>query len=149
METQQETLARVVRAEEAWIWVEPVAQHGCDSCGAKGACGTSVLAGLFSARHAPIKLPNTLAAQVGDQVVLTLSERALLRQSLWAYGVPLVGFFAGALVGQELGSTDLYVLLGAVSGMAAGWWLTARFAQIEHPRVSKIVKGGLHETTTD
>lgn len=145
MQIQQETVGTVVRAEGEWIWVETVRQSGCSSCSAKGACGTSVLDTLFSARTAPIKLVNEVGAQVGDQVVLSLPESALLRQSLWAYGVPLVGFFIGALLGKALFSMELLALLGAIAGMMAAWWITARFARIERPRVSKRLKGEQYE----
>ncbi|WP_294949409.1 SoxR reducing system RseC family protein [Sulfurivirga sp.] len=137
-----ESTGTVVRVEGEWAWVETVRQSGCGSCAAKGACGTGVLENLFSARSAPIKLPNTLHARPGDRVVLALSEGALLRQSLWAYGVPLLGFFIGGLVGRALFSMEWSALLGAVVGMLAGWGVVRRFARIEPPMMTRILTQG-------
>ena len=145
METQHQAVGTVVKVEGERIWVETTRQSGCSSCAAKGACGTSVLDTLFSGRSAPIELHYAGDVHVGDQVVLSLSERALLRQSLWAYGVPLAGFFIGALALQPL--SELAGVLGAAAGLGTGWWAVRRFARIERPRVEKVIsaKGGLYE----
>ena len=141
-EMMHESVGTVVRTEGQWAWVETVRQSGCGSCAAKGACGTGVLETLFSARTAPIRLANTLHARPGDRVVLALSEGALLRQSLWAYGVPLVGFLAGGLLGRALTATEGGALLGAVVGMLLGWGMVRRFARIEPPVMTRIVTKG-------
>ncbi len=145
METQHQTQGTVVKVEGERVWVETVRQSGCGGCAAKGACGTSVLDTLFSARSAPIELHYAGDVQVGDRVVLSLSERALLRQSLWAYGAPLVGFFIGALVFQPI--SELAGVLGAAAGLATGWWSVRHFARIERPRIEKVIphQGGSYE----
>jgi sigma-E factor negative regulatory protein RseC len=97
---------------------------------------------LFLGRNAPIQLQNTVGAQVGDQVELVIADEALLRQSIWAYGVPLTGFFIGALLAQASLHHELAALLGALVGMSCGWWLTRRFAIIKKPEIQRILTRG-------
>lgn len=127
----------VVKVEGRRVWVATSRQSGCGSCAAKGACGTSVLDTLFSGRNAPIELEASFPLKEGDQVIMTLSEQALLRQSFWAYGVPLLGFFVGALLLRSV--SELAALAGALAGLVGGWWLVRRVAPIEKPRIRKII----------
>ncbi len=136
----QTRFAHVVRADAQWVWVQAERESGCSSCAAKGVCGTSVLETLFSHRNVPIRLPNTHQAREGDMVELALPEHALLRQSLWAYGVPLVGFLIGAVVGQAL-DDELGAVLGSVVGLIVGFAVTRRFATIQKPQIVKVYKG--------
>ncbi|SIN90133.1 positive regulator of sigma(E), RseC/MucC [Sulfurivirga caldicuralii] len=136
----QTSIGRVVRADAQWVWVETQRESGCSSCAAKGVCGSSVLETLFSNRHVPIRLPNTHNAQTGDMVELALPESALLRQSLWAYGVPLLGFIVGAMAGQAL-DAELGAIVGSMLGLAGGFGLTRRFAAIQKPHIMKVYKG--------
>ena len=136
----QTTIGRVVRADTQWIWVETRQESGCSSCAAKGVCGTSVLEILFSQRNVPVRLPNTHQAREGDMVELALPESALLRQSLWAYGVPLVGFLVGAVLGQTL-AAEAGAVAGGVAGLLGGFAATRRFASIQKPEIVKVYKG--------
>lgn len=58
----------------------------------------------------------------GDDVVLGLDERGLLRAAASLYGLPLAGLLAGSLLGAVLGGSanDAAVLAGSISGLAAG-----------------------------
>lgn len=60
--------------------------------------------------------------RTGDNVVLGLDERALLRAAASLYGLPLAGLLAGSLLGAVLGGSanDAAVLAGSISGLAAG-----------------------------
>ncbi len=136
----QTSIGRVVRADSQWIWVETQRESGCSSCAAKGMCGTSVLETLFSHRNVPIRLPNSHQAQEGDMVELALPESALLRQSLWAYGVPLLGFIVGAVVGQTM-DAELGAVIGSVLGLLGGFAVTRRYASIQKPHIIKVYKG--------
>jgi len=140
----QQTLGTVVKVEGERVWIQTVRTSTCGACGVKGACGTHVLARLFSERNAPIELTSPLPLKVGDQVMLSLSEHALLKQSLWAYGAPLAGFFIGGLMLQPI--SELAAVIGALFGMGAGWWCTARWAVIEKPTIRKVIpiQGGMH-----
>ncbi len=142
---EQRTIGTVVRVEGERIWVATQRQSSCGGCAARGACGTGVLESLFSARNAPIELKAPAGVRTGDQVALVLSERALLKQGFWAYGVPLIGFFVGALLLQPAG--ELAALAGALTGLVGGWQAIRRWAPIEKPRVEKVIpiQGVVHE----
>lgn len=56
----------------------------------------------------------------GDSVRLELAPRSLLRASLLAYGLPLGGGVAGAVLGYLAGGGDAITVLAAVLGLAGG-----------------------------
>jgi len=141
MEALQHTrIGRVVRADTRWAWIETQRESGCGGCAAKGVCGTGVLETLFTARSAPIRLPNTHQVSEGDMVELALPDSALLRQSLWVYGVPLLGFIVGAVLGQAL-AAEAGAVAGSVAGLSGGFAVTRRFASIQKPEIVKVYKG--------
>jgi sigma-E factor negative regulatory protein RseC len=79
------------------------------------------------ARHVGRKLTrfrieNTLDAKVGDEVVVGLSEQAMLRGSLLVYLFPLLSMLLAALVvdaalAEDLSGRDLLVSLAAFTGL--------------------------------
>lgn len=135
--TLNQTLAKVVRLDPPYLWVEATRQAGgCGSCHAQSTCGTSSLAQLFGrTRTVPLKVYNEVegSVAVGDWVLLILEESALIQHALMAYGVPLLGLFVGAFVFQALGGQVLdsegFVVLGSALGMLAGWWGVKKWYQ--------------------
>jgi len=98
---------------------------GCSSChvGSTGRCGSGTLARLFQRRPpAPLRLPNSIAAVVGDRVVLGIDEQALLYGALQLYLLPLLTLFGGAVVGDLLLPlrSEIGAVLGAITGLIFG-----------------------------
>ncbi len=129
----------------SYIWVQTQrSSGGCSGCHAEGSCGTSTLAKLLNTeKSVPLKVINGTGQvlEVGDVVVLELPESTLMKHTLMAYGVPLVGLFAGGLLMQALmgQSNEIWTILGSLSGMVLGWWGVKAFYRPELPIATKLL----------
>lgn len=111
---------RVVAIEKDWAWVEGSRVSACGSCAVKGTCGTALLgAALHPAPFERLAVRNTLDAQIGDEVLLGLPEKGLLRAMLLLYGLPLTGLMLGLGLFQSAG--EGWALLAGAVGLGAGW----------------------------
>jgi sigma-E factor negative regulatory protein RseC len=125
-----EERAVVVAREGEHAWVERERQSACGSCAANKGCGTGVLGKVVGRRYTRLRVLNPVGAQPGEDVVLGLDERALVRGSLALYLTPLAALFAFALLGEVLAgqvgvrSSDGFVALFATAGFVASLaWL--------------------------
>ncbi len=88
----------------------------CDACGGKGAC-KSTDDGM------EIDAINTILAKPGQTVRVSIGAYTYLKSSMLAYGMPLVFFLGGAILGKNIGVTHLVEynsdLIAAVTGFAA------------------------------
>jgi sigma-E factor negative regulatory protein RseC len=101
--------------------------EACGSCEAKGACAA------FGGNTEDITLivENTLDAEIGDEVVLELSEGAVIKASAAVYLVPAVNLILGGLVGVGVSEflhtdKDAATLLGAALGLLLGLFISGR-----------------------
>jgi len=104
--------------------LEAETQSSCQSCEVKSGCGTSVLSRWVGGKKfTRFQAKNTVQASVGDQVVVGLSETALLQGSLAIYFLPLLAMIIFALAADILfspgGSHDLIVAASAFAGFAS------------------------------
>lgn len=117
-------------------------ESGCGGCKAEQTCGTSTLARLFSMGTQPLlRLPNAIHAKPGDQVELSLAGHSLIKQAFMAYGMPLLGLFAGALLALWLvpQGGDASTILGSLSGLVFAWWWVRHYHHPEEPKLIRIV----------
>lgn len=127
-----EEQGRVIDVTSAGVWVQTVKASTCSGCKAKKGCGHHLLAaGRGSGQAAHIYVSCDRPLRVGDQVVLGISEQALLKAALWVYGLPLLLLFAGAAVGHWLapggGDSSLWGgLAGLLAGFAVNRWRAAK-----------------------
>jgi positive regulator of sigma E activity len=106
--------ARVLAiSPDGGLRLQVLAGSGCDGC--RGGCVS-----LACAPVADIRVATCPSLAVGDEIVVSVSEAALLKSALWAHGVPWAGLLLGALTGAALGGTDLSCLLGAGLGLIGG-----------------------------
>lgn len=105
----------VVRAEVTGVWVEAVEPSGCGACDGQG-CGSRRLAEMFQRGERLFRVDSDLALRVGDRVIVGIADGSVLRSAGRAYGVPLAGMLAGALLAQAFWPGDA----AAVAGLAAG-----------------------------
>jgi sigma-E factor negative regulatory protein RseC len=65
----------------------------CDGCAAKGTC-ESTEEGM------EIKALNTVQAKVGQTVKVSLGPQTYLKGTILVYGIPLIAFIGGAIMGK-------------------------------------------------
>lgn len=117
-----EETATVVRVEDGAAWVATKSRSACGHCGASGDCGTAMVAKLFGERENLLRLDNSLDAEVGERVVIGVSNNLLLKASALAYLLPLLFLIALVALGQMLGMGEgASTLLGFV-GLGIGLW---------------------------
>lgn len=126
-----EERAKVLSVAEHSIWVSADRQQGCAKCEAGEGCGGGMLTKLVKRKAAELEVRCEITGlQPGDEVIVGLDERALLKTSLMAYLVPVIGLFAGALFAQYLlGANDLVTAAMGLVGLAAGFLLLGRFSE--------------------
>ncbi len=136
-----ETRAIVVRKDNNSTLVEASGASGCSVCEGKG-CGSSKVTQLFCSKPRQFKVDNRINAGVGDEVIVSVAEGAVLRGISLVYLLPLAMMFAGATVGWFAGGQrDGYAALGALSGLAVGFvvakWLSMREAR-QQPYIARL-----------
>lgn len=97
-------------------WVETVRQS---ACGSAGSCGTSVLAKPFAAPRGRLRIDGAQGLRVGEQVVIGIPDRTLVRASFVAYLIRLLFLIAASGVATHLGAGEGGVALLGGSGGAA------------------------------
>jgi sigma-E factor negative regulatory protein RseC len=117
-----ETRAIVVHKDAHLTLVEASGSSGCSVCEGKG-CGSSKVTQLFCNKPRQFEVTNNIDAAVGDEVIVSVVEGAVLSGIGLVYLLPLALMFAGASMG---GAGDGYAAFGALSGLLAGF-LLARF----------------------
>lgn len=129
-----EEAGRVVALEGDQAWVVTERRSACGSCAANKGCGTGIMARAFSSgRQIKIKVRNAVDAVVGDEVVLGIDDRVLLRSSILMYLFPLLALMLGAFAGDvindavRVSDTDyLSAVTGVLAMMFAFGWLHHR-----------------------
>ena len=119
--------------------VQPSQGGGCGQCSGKG-CGAGKLSQLFCSKPRQFKVENAINARVGDEVMVSVAEGAVLRGIGVVYLLPLVLLFAcAALAGSwavDVSSRDGYAALGALFGLVVGFyiakWLSLRQAHKQY-----------------
>lgn len=143
-----ETQATVVKVEGSIAYVKVYKESACGACSVAGgeeSCGTSTLARFFTRRAPLYQVRNSVEARVGDSVVIGVEESALLKGSLAVYISPLVFVVLGAVAAGFLAPTvaanELYSILGAAAGLAAGFvWLRVYSRMIAgNPRLQPVI----------
>jgi sigma-E factor negative regulatory protein RseC len=125
--------ARVESLAEGGAWLDPGLSGGCPNCRNGRGCGVSVFQRLFRLPRHRVWLPTAESLSAGDIVVIGLSQRALLRASLWLYLSPLLGLLAGAIVMDSLFGNEALTAAGAAVGLF-GALLAVRFRQRRQAR---------------
>jgi len=120
--------AHVVQTDVGIAWVEAQRESACGSCKVRSGCGTSVLASVMGKRRNQVRALDPVGVKPGDDVLIGLQERALVRASFSMYLLPLAGLFAGALIGQQLDSQgEAWTILSGLLGLLAGFGLVRLF----------------------
>lgn len=130
-----EETAHVVEVNHDSVWVETQRRSACGSCSVNKGCGTAVISRALGKRRSVVRVLADMPLKAGDEVVIGIRERALVKGSLAVYAVPLALLLAGALLG-ELGaqrflwqSAEVASLVLGISGFVAGLVWLQRFTR--------------------
>ena len=78
------------------VWVEAVRHSACEGCASKGACQAG------SENKMEARAVNSAGADIGDKVVMEVSQSSMVKVSLLLYLVPVVFLIFGAFAGERL-----------------------------------------------
>ncbi len=125
--------AKVVELRDGVAVVETQRKVACQSCAVNKGCGTGLIARVLGNKRFFLEALNPVQAQVGEEVVVGIEDRALVSSSLLAYAMPLLmmlaGGIAGDLVSRSSGSgNEAVVILLSLGGFAAGLWVVRRLS---------------------
>lgn len=126
-----EETARVVALDGDQAWVTTQRRNTCGGCVANKGCGTGIIARSFATgRTLQIKAANQVEAVVGEDVVLGIDDRVLMRSALLMYLLPLLALMGGALMGEFINNEFFFIdneFLSVMAGLSAMmvvlWWL--------------------------
>ncbi len=99
--------------------------------------------------HAMAVMENTLDAEVGDRVAISLHARSLIKASLIMYGIPLLALLAGVWLGS--GAGNIWAAAGGVLFAACAYiiihMLEPRFERMSEfkPRMIDIIEDDKEE----
>lgn len=131
-----ETRAIIVQVEGRHALVQANQANGCEQCNGKG-CGTGKLSRLFCSKPRQFQVDNPIDAGVGDEVVISVAEGAILSGVGLVYLLPLLLLVIGAMLGSAWAGQpeqgDGYASAGALIGLAAGF-IVVKWASLRQTR---------------
>lgn len=65
--------------------------------------------------------------KIGDEVVIGVEQGAVIKSSLWVYGMPLVAMMIAAMATSLIGLSEPLVILLSFAGLAMGFGFLKRF----------------------
>ena len=146
-----ETRAIVVQVDGQHALVQASQGNGCGQCNGKG-CGTGKLSQLFCSTPRRFQVDNPINATVGDEVIVSVMDGAVLRGIGIVYLLPLALLVMGAMLGslsaaqaeQRDGFAAAGALIGLIGGFVLSRWLASRQnRQQNQPYISRLWREGM------
>jgi sigma-E factor negative regulatory protein RseC len=129
--TTLEARAIVVSVDRQLTMVEASQGNGCSQCNGKG-CGSGKLSQMFCNKPRQFQVDNPINARVGDEVIVSVAEGALLRGVGLVYLLPLlllvIGATFGTIAAAQPEQRDGYAAAGALFGLVAGFLFAKWFS---------------------
>lgn len=126
---------RVIEIAGGNVWAETNSLSACHHCADRHGCGVSALSKVFGQRVNRIRVSNSMNAHLGDEVILGISETALLKETLMLYMAPLLGMLIAVAVAEALFNNEVLSVLAALCGLAIGFalvrWYALRNAKLD------------------
>lgn len=110
-------------------------ETGCGRCHEEGGCGGHNIGQMLCSSPRSFRVLNPGNSRVGDRVKVTVAEGAVRRGAVFAYGVPLLMLFVGALGGSAVAG-ESGAIAGAISGLL-GSWLILRYDAQTHGKMDQ------------
>lgn len=126
--------AIVVSVDKNQTWIETQRKSVCGQCSASKGCGTSVLSKVLGNKLSKMKAINKINAQVGDEVIVGLNEKSLLKGAFMTYLIPLFFLFIFSLIGQFINTqvsmqdNEFFVIIFSIFGFYIGLTYLKRFS---------------------
>jgi len=117
-----EQKATVISRDIHQVWVEAERQSTCGQCQARKGCGTGLLAKHVGQRFSRIAVKTSQDLRVGQQVMVTIPEQALLSGAVMMYLLPLLLMFITAALARIANSGELVEIIAGLSGLVAGFY---------------------------
>lgn len=117
-----EQKATVISRDDYQVWVEAERQSTCGQCQARKGCGTGLLAKHVGQRFSRIAIKTSEDLRVGQQVMVTIPEQALLSGAIMMYLLPLLLMFVTAAIARMANSGELVEIIAGLSGLVAGFY---------------------------
>ncbi len=122
-----EETALVKSVDGSLINVVTVQSSACQQCNESTTCSTSVLSKFFGNKEIELQLESEVSLEEGDQVMLGIEEKMLLRLTMLIYLAPLFGLFLFALAGGFIETflalkTELLSVAMGVLGLVGGYF---------------------------
>jgi sigma-E factor negative regulatory protein RseC len=114
--------ARVVAVCGDAVWVEALADAGCEGCASPGSCGN-----IPAAQRGPLRVRVPLDADapappLDALVEIGMPEACVLRAAALNWLLPLGGLLGGAVIGERMfaqAGSDIASMAGALTGLCS------------------------------
>ena len=121
--------AVVTACENGQVEVRLQRASACGHCELSKGCGTGAIGRLLGNRSRPFRVETDRDLKPGDEVLLGVSEAALVRASLLVYGLPLIAMITTGLLAALAGLAEPWVALICVAGFFTGFRYASRLAR--------------------
>ncbi|MFC1565563.1 SoxR reducing system RseC family protein [Candidatus Neomarinimicrobiota bacterium] len=96
MSDQVSDIGRITKIDDNFATIVIDSTDDCKDCGIRFLCSPG------SEKEKIIRLENTIDAKVGDSVSISEASNILLKLSFLQYGLPLIGFLLGIVIGTQI-----------------------------------------------
>ena len=121
--------AVVTACDKGRVEVRLQRASACGHCELSQGCGAGAIGRLLGNRSRPLLVETEQDLRPGDEVLLGLSERALVRASLLVYGLPLAVMVVAGLLGALAGLAEPWIALACIAGFFAGFRYASHLAR--------------------
>jgi len=126
-----EQRVRVIAIEGNEAIVSGQRSTTCSGCAGKASCSTL---GSWADRFVEMRIKNSIHAQVGDEILLEVPDRVLLRVAFRLYGLPILVFIAVGLTARSIALhygwplPEVWAAAAGLAGILAtyGWILLSQ-----------------------
>ncbi len=100
-------------------------ESGCGRCHETGGCGGNNIGKMFCSTPRTFRVLNTGKAAIGDRVQVVVADGAVRHSAVYAYFLPLIALFVGAIGGNALAG-EPGAIIGGFSCLFIAWFLLRR-----------------------